>query len=200
MAATAKIKTDTEPKKTKSNKKKIVSKKKPETRGRKSYYDLKVAPKLHLVADWARNGVLDNEIYKKLGIGKDTFYDYKKKYPELRDALQTRDEADAQVEAALFKNACGFYYEEIQTLTRFSIKEGNITETRKFKKYKEPDTTAQAIWLNNRRAEAWRQKQRNESAPGRDGEPDPITKSILNLSGVNLELDTDKEPESIDED
>jgi hypothetical protein len=179
LMAKAATRTDTEPNKTKSSNKKKVLKKKPEKRGRKSYYDWKVKPKLHLVADWARNGVLDNEIYKKLGVGKDAFYDYKKKYPELRDALQTRDEADAQVEAALFKNACGFHYEESQTLTRYSEKDGTITETRIFKKYKEPDTTAQAIWLNNRRPESWKQKQREYDSNGKDGEPDPITKSIL---------------------
>lgn len=161
--AAAKTKTDTEPKKTKSNKKKVVSKTKPETRGRKSYYDLKVKPKLHLVADWSRNGALENEIYSKLGIGKDAFYDYKKKYAELREALKTREEADAQVEAALFKNACGFHYDEIHTFTRQTA-EGTTTEIRKIRKYKEPDTTAQAIWLNNRRKDKWRQKQEQLAA------------------------------------
>ena len=177
-----------EPNKTKSNiKPKPKSKSRKGIGGRKSFYDWKVAPKLHLVADWARNGVLDNEIMVKLGISNDSFYRYKKQYAEFRDALKTRVEADAQVEAALFKNATGFYYDEVQTIERYSDKDGVVTETKTIKKFKEPDTTAQAIWLNNRRKEQWRQKQRDEVTPGQDNEPDPITKSILDHVNSNQE-------------
>jgi hypothetical protein len=169
-----------EPNKTKSNiKPKTNNKSRKGIGGRKSVYDWKVKPKLHLIADWARNGALDNEIMVKLGIAKDSFYRYKKQYAEFSDALKTRDEADAQVEAALFKNATGFYYDEVYTLERYSDKDGAVTETKTIKRFKEPDTTAQAIWLNNRRKDSWRQKQRDDAAPGGDNEPDPITKSIL---------------------
>lgn len=178
-----------EPNKTKSNiKPKPKNKSRKGIGGRKSFYDWKVAPKLHLVADWARNGALENEIYKNLGISKDAFYDYKKKYPELRDALKTRVEADAMVEAALFKNATGFFYDEVQTIERYSDKEGMVSETKTIKKYKEPDTTAQAIWLNNRRKEAWRQKQEQLAA----GESTEIREFIVSVKEAAKE-DTKKD-------
>ena len=167
-----------EPNKTKSNNKKIVSKKKKvETRGRKTIYDWKVAPKLHLISDWARNGATEQEIFARLGVSRDAFYRYKKQHADLNDALKTRDEADAQVEAALFKNATGFFYEEVQTIERYSDKEGTVSETKIIKKYKEPDTTAQAIWLNNRRREVWRQKQEQLAA----GESTEIREFIVSV-------------------
>ena len=167
-----------EPNKTKSNNKKIVSKKKKvETRGRNTIYDWKVAPKLHLISDWARNGATEQEIFARLGVSRDAFYRYKKQHADLNDALKTRDEADAQVEAALFKNATGFFYEEVQTIERYSDKEGTVSETKIIKKYKEPDTTAQAIWLNNRRREVWRQKQEQLAA----GESTEIREFIVSV-------------------
>ena len=176
MAKSSK-KTNEPNKTTKSNKKKIVSNKKKSVMGRKTIYDWKVAPKLHLIADWARNGATEQEIFAKLGVSRDAFYRYKKKYADLNDALKTREEADAQVEAALFKNATGFFYDEVQTIERYSDKEGTVTETKIIKKYKEPDTTAQAIWLNNRRREVWRQKQEQLAA----GESTEIREFIVSV-------------------
>lgn len=176
-----------EPNKTKSNIKQAPETKKKKV-GRKSVYDWKVAPKLHLIADWARNGVLENEIYKKLGISHESFYRYKRQHRELVDALKTREEADSQVEAALFKNATGFFYDEVQTIERYSDKEGMVTETKIIKKYKEPDTTAQAIWLNNRRREVWRQKQEQLAA----GESTEIREFIVSVKEAAKE-DTKKD-------
>ena len=183
-----------EPNKTKLDIKKPLStkKKKVETRGRKTIYDWKVAPKLHLISDWARNGATEEEVYKKLGISHNTFYRYKKEHKELNDALKTREEADAQVEAALFKNATGFYYEERQTIERYSDKEGTVSETKIIKKYKEPDTTAQAIWLNNRRREVWRQKQEQLAA----GESTEIREFIVSVKEAAKEDNKKNEQEN----
>lgn len=184
-----------EPNKTKSNTSKSRETKKKSRKGiggRKSYYELKVANKLHLVADWARNGATEEEVYKKLGISHQTFYRYKKEHPELLDALKTREEADAQVEAALFKNATGFFYEEVQTIERYSDREVTILETKTIKKYKEPDTTAQAIWLNNRRREVWRQKQEQLAA----GESTEIREFIVSVKEAAKEDNKKNEQEN----
>ncbi len=184
-----------EPNKTKSNTSKSRETKKKSRKGiggRKSYYELKVANKLHLVADWARNGATEEEVYKKLGISHQTFYRYKKLHSELNEALKTREEADAQVEAALFKNATGFFYEEVQTIERYSDREVTILETKTIKKYKEPDTTAQAIWLNNRRREVWRQKQEQLAA----GESTEIREFIVSVKEAAKEDNKKNEQEN----
>ena len=184
-----------EPNKTKSNTSKSRETKKKSRKGiggRKSYYELKVANKLHLVADWARNGATETEIISKLSIGKDSFYKYKKEHPELLAALKTREEADSQVEAALFKHATGFFYEEVQTIERYSDKEGRVKETKTIKKYKEPDTTAQAIWLNNRRKDTWRQKQEQLAA----GESTEIREFIVSVKTAAKEDSKKNEKEN----
>lgn len=180
-----------EPNKTKLDIKKPLSTKKKKV-GRKSVYDWKIKPKLHLISDWMRNGATEEEVYKKLGISHQTFYRYKKLHSELNEALKTREEADAQVEAALFKNATGFFYDEVQTIERYSDREGTVSETKTIKKYKEPDTTAQAIWLNNRRREVWRQKQEQLAA----GESTEIREFIVSVKEAAKEDNKKNEQEN----
>lgn len=56
--------------------------------GRKSKYEEYVKPYLEQIATWKKNGATDEQIAKQLGISKDTFIEYKKKYPEFSDALK----------------------------------------------------------------------------------------------------------------
>lgn len=89
-----------------------------------------VKDKLILVEGWARDGLTDEQIAQNLGISKDTFYEYKKKYPDFSDTLKKGKEiVDYKVESALLKNAL----------------EGN--------------TTAQIFWLKNRKPSKWKEKQ-----------------------------------------
>jgi hypothetical protein len=110
-----------------------------------------------------RNGATEEEVYKKLGVSHTTFYKYKKEHSELLEALKTREEADARVEAALFKRATGYDYLEEYTYQRVNKDESVSQETRYIKKHVPPDTTAALAWLNNRRKETWRQKQEHVS-------------------------------------
>lgn len=89
-----------------------------------------VKDKLVLVEGWARDGLTDIQIAEKLGISKDTLYEYKKKYPDFSDSLKKGKEiVDYAVENALLKSALS----------------GNVT--------------AQIYWLNNRKPKQWRNKQ-----------------------------------------
>ena len=82
---------------------------------------------LEQIEKWARLGLSDRQIAKNMGIGRSTFYEWKKKYSEISDSLKEGKEiADYFVENALFKNAL----------------EGN--------------TTAQIFWLKNRKRDKWR--------------------------------------------
>ena len=62
---------------------------------------------------WARNGLTDEDIAKKMNISASTLYEWKKKYPEISESLKINKEiVDTQVENALFKRALGYSYTE----------------------------------------------------------------------------------------
>ena len=65
---------------------------------------------LTLLEGWARDGLTDEQIMHNMGIqSKSTFYGYKKRYPNISNALKKGKEvADYEVENALFKRALGY--------------------------------------------------------------------------------------------
>lgn len=100
----------------------------------KGKYEYWLTPEgLTLLEGWARDGLTDEQIAHNMGISKQTFYDWKKKYTDISDSLKKgKDVADYLVENALFKSALA----------------GN--------------TTAQIFWLKNRKSDKWRDKQSAE--------------------------------------
>lgn len=110
---------------------------------------------LLLVQGWARDGLIDEQIAKNMGVAYSTFKEWKKKYSDFSAALkQGKEVVDRQVENALFNNAVGFMYEE-ETVT-------NAGEVVTVKKYSKPNITAQIFWLKNRKMKEWRDKQEVE--------------------------------------
>ena len=96
----------------------------------KGKYEYWLSPEgLTLLEGWARDGLIDEQIAEKIGINPATLYDWKKKYPEISEALKRGKEViDYEVEnALLLKALCG-------------------------------DVTAQIFWLKNRRPDKWRDK------------------------------------------
>ncbi|CAH8772241.1 hypothetical protein [Paenibacillus dendritiformis] len=133
---------------------------------RKNKYHSHVEPKLLLIEAWARDGTIDEDIAKKLGVAYSTFREYVKKYPALSAALKKGKEvADIEVENALFRRAVGYQYDEV---TREADKvidpeTGELVtvmvETKRVTKEVQPDVAAQIFWLKNRRPDKWRDKQ-----------------------------------------
>ena len=104
---------------------------------------------------WARDGLTDEQIAANAGIATATLYDWKKRHPEVSEALKKGKEVvDVQVENALLKRALGYTYTETK-------KERTAEGVRTTTTIKEvvPDTTAQIVWLKNRRPDRWRDKQ-----------------------------------------
>lgn len=137
---------------------------------RPSKYFTHVEPKLNLVEAWARDGLVDEEIAKNLGIGLTSFYEYKLKYAEFAESLKNgKDDIDIIVENALLKRAVGFEYEEETREPLYNPVTGEpilneegkpmIVTTKVVRKMVNPDTTAQIFWLKNRRPKQWRDKQ-----------------------------------------
>ena len=108
---------------------------------------------------WARDGLTDEQIAQNVRISRETLYAWKKKYPDISDALKRgKDVVDRQVENALLKRALGYEYEEVKE--KF---EGNVmTERTVTKKEVIPDVTAQIFWLKNRKRETWADRQNIE--------------------------------------
>lgn len=108
-----------------------------------------------MIEGWARDGLTDEQIAKNIGISKQTFYDWKKKYADFSDSLKNGKEViDIQVENSLLKRALGYEYEEVSE----KFEGGILTERKVTKKQVVPDTTAQIFWLKNRKPSVWRDK------------------------------------------
>ncbi len=118
---------------------------------------------------WAREGLTDEQISKKIGVNKTTYYDWLKKYPNISNAIKRgKAPVDIAVENALLKRALGYDYDEVlteceeyptgkfdedgQPIMRERIKHRTVT------KHVSPDVTAQIYWLNNRRPDRWRNR------------------------------------------
>lgn len=145
---------------------------------RPSKYETHVAPRLVEVEDWVRNGATDEEIAKRLGISRDSFYEYKKQFSDFSDTLKkSKDYVDAQVENALLQRALGYEFKEITK----ELRDGELVPTKVVTKHIVPDTTAQIFWLKNRRPDKWREKPKEEEES--EDRNINVTLSIEDVSG-----------------
>ncbi|BBU40706.1 transposase [Aeribacillus pallidus] len=121
---------------------------------------------LTLLEGWARDGLTDEQIAHNMGIKRQTLYDWKKKYPDISDALKRGKEVvDREVENVLLKRALGYEYEEVKTYIEESDgkKKKRVEKT---VKHVPGDVTAQIFWLKNRKPEVWRDKKETELSGG----------------------------------
>jgi hypothetical protein len=120
----------------------------------KSKWD-EVKDKLLLVEAWCRDGLIEEQIAKNLGIGLTTLKEYKNKYPAFLSAIKKGKEvADIEVENALNKRALGYSYVEVKTVTNT---DGKVSTT-EITKEVAADPTAMIFWLKNRKPKEWRDR------------------------------------------
>ena len=124
----------------------------------KGKYEQWIMPEgLLLIEGWARDGLIDEQIAKNIGINVSTLYEWKKKYNEINEALKRGKEVvDREVENALLKRALGYDAEEV--ISEFTPEFGLIP-TKTVKKHIPGDVTAMIFWLKNRKPNEWRDKQ-----------------------------------------
>lgn len=114
---------------------------------------------------WARDGLSDEQIAANMGITDSTFYEWKKKYSEISEALKEgKDTVDRQVENALLKSALGYKYDEVTK----ELRDDELVVTKVVHKEVQPNTTAQIFWLKNRKRLEWRDRVEN-AITGADG-------------------------------
>ena len=96
----------------------------------KSKYEEYVEPRLIEIEGWCRDGLIDEEIAKRLGIGYSTLKNYKTEHQDFLDAIKNgKAIVDYSVEKALLTKALG------------------------------GDTIACIFWLKNRKPKEWKDKQ-----------------------------------------
>lgn len=117
---------------------------------------------LMLLSSWARDGYTLKDIANRMGIGYSTLNEWRKGYPEIREALQKgREFVDYQVENALLKSALGYKTKEVKVTT--IIKKGVVVEEQRETTHKEsaPNVAAIQTWLFNRRPDKWKRNRDN---------------------------------------
>lgn len=149
----------------KKGSKKQVKNKEPGQRGRKEKYFTHVEPYLQQIKWWTRDGLVEAEVCKRLGVAVSTFNLYKNQYPELLEALKEgKQVADYHVEDALYKRATGIDYIETTRERWYNEKtqQWETVVTKQVAKFIPPDTGAAMAWLKNRQPERWKDKQNIE--------------------------------------
>jgi len=110
---------------------------------------------LTLLEGWARDGLTNSQISKKMRIAESTFYEYLKNFPEISEAIKKGKEVvDYEVEAQIIKSIKGYVetYDQ-QTVT----KDGDVIDYKE-SKYIPPNMTAAIFWLKNRQPLKWNKK------------------------------------------
>lgn len=119
--------------------------------GRRSKYFSHVEPHLDEIAKWAEN-MTEAQIAKKLGVGYRNFCDYKRKYPQLAQAIKKgRQDLVLDLKSVLIKKAKGFSYEEKKIITDSD----GYTRKEVTQKYAQPDVAAINLLLKNYDKENW---------------------------------------------
>ena len=116
---------------------------------------------------YARDGLIDEQIAKNMGITATTLYDWKNKFPLISESLKRGKEVvDIEVENKLLQRAKGYEYiettyERIENMVVEPDGSVNVIPGTKIKtvvKQMAPDVTAQIFWLKNRKSAEWRDK------------------------------------------
>lgn len=160
-----------------------------------SKYETHVLPNLDKIIKWAKAGATAKEIAGKLHVAYSTFKKYLDlgrkgdgRYTDLSDAFaQACEVPDEQVEAALFKRACGFEYIETrreQKLDRL----GNVVElVTTINKVVPPDPTSAMFWLTNRKPEMWKYKPETQDGDEDEGSGVVLLSPVMDNPGPPTE-------------
>lgn len=97
-------------------------------KGAPSKYETHVKNRFDEITKWIKLGATEKEIYKNLGISKDTWIKYKNENVELFDLLKKgRMKPVEEIKAAMLKRAKGFQYEEKKVIIeRIEYNNGEI--------------------------------------------------------------------------
>ena len=126
------------------------------------------------IEGWAKDGLIDEDIAKNMGINVRTLYTWQEKYDQIKQALKVGKEvADRIIENALYKSAQGYKVSlkkafkvhkiEYDPKTGRRKKEYDEIVTAEEEEYVPAQVTAQIFWLKNRKPDKWRDKPVDET-------------------------------------
>lgn len=134
----------------------------------KAKYAAWIAPDgLTAIRGWAREGLVDEDIARKMCISPSTLYAWQKEHPEIRQALaEGKAPVDAEVEERLLDMCRGFMVQETKIFKvkteRFDEQGRKVTEEkleeRQESRYIPPSVDAQKFWLSHRKPMEWGEK------------------------------------------
>ena len=118
---------------------------------------------------WGEDGLTDREIAKAIGVAESTLYDWKRKHPEISEAIKRgRVGALVQIRNALRERAKGgivtvkkpmkMKCREYDPETGKCILDKDVIEYVEEEVYIPPDTGSLKFYLTNRDAEHWTEK------------------------------------------
>lgn len=120
---------------------------------------------LNLIKGWARDGLTNEQIAKRMGISKSTLAEWKKKHSGISDALKKSKEIyDTKV------------VDSLQSLTEIiELKEEKIRYEKGLEvertvtiKQVAPNVTALIFWLKNRQPDKWRENRQESDTTALD--------------------------------
>ena len=143
------------------------------------YEDWLTPEGLTRIEGWARDGLIDEQIAKNIGIGLTTLKDWRAKYPTIETALKKgKAPVDLAVENALYKSATGFS-KTLRKPVKLRRQDGSeYIDYAEEEIYIPPQVTAQIFWLKNRRRDRWKDK---PEADAGNGQVNEILQSIYDL-------------------
>ena len=124
---------------------------------------------LTLLGGWARDGLTEEEIAKKMEVSSSTLNNWKNKYLDILDTLKKNKQIiDYEVEQALLKKCFGYNQKVLKNI-KVKTTEYDPDTGRKLLEREEivevydeihipADTTAEIVWLKNRMPDKWRDK------------------------------------------
>lgn len=117
--------------------------------GRKERYTTHVEPYLDQIREWIQS-MSEKQIAERLGITAMCLNNYKKRYPELQQALwDGRKQLVYDLRESLKMKAKGYKYTETKVKTRVTEDGQEITYREEYTKYAQPDTGAIHLLLKN---------------------------------------------------
>lgn len=130
---------------------------------------------LLLLKGWARDGLTDEEIAKKMGINVATLYRWKDKYCNICEALKNgREPVDVILEDTAFERATQWKtVKEITKELRFDRESGEtkLMVTKEVEKRVPPDSTLLIFLMKNRMKDKYGDKQHVEISGQLDTNP-----------------------------
>lgn len=103
-------------------------------------------------------GATDADIAGFFGVGLSTLNNWRKKTPELQEAMRSgKMVADGKVAKSLYQRAIGYQQQEID----IRVIAGKVVQTIFTKKYP-PDTASAIFWLKNRQPELWKERRERD--------------------------------------